>query len=378
MLTDGKSAGRQSIAGGRNDDARQCGCASAWCALLVVASGALLSGCGVTYLAQAARGQFSLMNARQPVERLLARPATTGSLRTQLEQVQRIRDFASRELGLPDNASYRSYADIKRPYVVWNVVATPEFSVAPRTWCFPVAGCVAYRGYFSEAAAKAFAATLRQRGDDVVVGGVPAYSTLGRFADPVLSTMTGYGELDLAAMIFHELAHQVAYLPGDSSFNEAFATTVEEAGLTRYAASRGTADALSTWLARRASRAQVTELFVVKRRELASLYAAGGPPETLRAKKAQQLASLAAEIRAFEQRSGRPSGYRSWIEAGLNNAHLASVATYFEQGPFFEGLLAEQGGDLPRFYREVKELVALRRAETKGPRRRHTPPGPRA
>ncbi|MEP7313488.1 MAG: aminopeptidase [Pseudomonadota bacterium] len=367
MLTDGKSTG-----GGTWSWAR---------ALAVLATAALLSGCGLGYLTQAARGQLRVMHARQPVDRLLASPDTTGGLRAQLEQVKRIRDFASRELGLPDNASYRSYADIKRPYVVWNVVATPEFSVQPRTWCFPVAGCVAYRGYFSEAAAEAFAATLRQRGDDVVVGGVPAYSTLGRFADPVLSTMTGYGELDLAAMIFHELAHQVAYLPGDSSFNEAFATTVEEAGLSRYAASQVREGAMSAALAnrfaRRAARETLSQLFVLRRRELAALYVRGGPVEEMRAAKAREFAALADAIRAFEQQSGRPSGYRSWIESGLNNAHLASIATYFEEMPYFERLLAERNGDLPGFYAAVRAVIAQRSAEAKGPRRRHSSPGPR-
>ncbi|MEO8309390.1 MAG: aminopeptidase, partial [Pseudomonadota bacterium] len=208
----------------------------------IVLSG--LAGCGVTYLAQAAHGQLSVMNARQPIDKVIAQPATSDKLRTQLQQVKRIRDFASKELGLPDNASYRSYADIERPYVVWNVVAAPQLSVEPRQWCFPVAGCVAYRGYFNEEGARKFAEKLQKQGDDVVVGGVSTYSTLGRVADPILSTVNGYGELDLAGLIFHELAHQQLYIPSESSFNEAFAVTVEDAGVARYAQSLGDAAAL--------------------------------------------------------------------------------------------------------------------------------------
>ncbi|MDR2216338.1 MAG: aminopeptidase, partial [Nevskiaceae bacterium] len=193
-------------------------------AVCIAAAAVTLHGCGAGYLAQAARGQLQVMRAREPIDKLLARPDTDAQLREQLQRAQRIREFASRELALPDNAAYRSYADIHRPYVVWNVVAAPALSVSPRQWCFPIAGCVAYRGYFSETGAREFASSLAAKGDDVTVGGVPAYSTLGRIADPLLSTVSRYSEADLAALIFHELAHQVLYVPGDSAFNEAFAT----------------------------------------------------------------------------------------------------------------------------------------------------------
>src|SRR5690606_29909453 len=232
-------------------------CAAARVAALLAAA-LLLAGCGLGYYAQAARGQFAVMRAREPVDRLSDAPDTADTLREQLVRARRIRDFATEELRLPDNAAYRSYADIGRRYVVWNVVATPEFSIQPRQWCFPIAGCVAYRGYFGEQAARDFAATLADAGDDVFVGGVPAYSTLGRVADPLLNTVTGYGELDLAALIFHELAHQVLYVPGDSAFNEAFATAVEEEGVTRYAATHASAEALAEWRLRRQLRVEVT------------------------------------------------------------------------------------------------------------------------
>ena len=258
--------------------------------------------------------------------------------------------------------AYRSYADIGRPYVVWNVVAAPEFAVTPRQWCFPVAGCVAYRGYFSERAAREFAATLSASGDDVFVGGVPAYSTLGRVADPLLNTVSHYGELDLAALIFHELAHQQLYVPGDSSYNEAFATAVEEEGVARYAAIHASPEALADWRGRRRLRIEVTDAFIRARRDLAALYRRDLPEEGMRMQKADRLAALAEEVLALEQRHGRGSGYRGWIEAGLNNAHLAAVATYYDRVPAFESLLRERcGGYLPCFYVEA-------RREAQGPR----------
>ncbi len=181
-------------------------------------------------------------------------------------------------------------------------MATPEFSVTPRQWCFPIAGCVAYRGYFSEAAANAFATQLKQQGDDVIVGGVTAYSTLGHIADPLLNTVIGYPELDLAALIFHELAHQVAYLPGDSSFNEAFATAVEEAGVARYAAQLEDATVLTRWQQRRRLRIEITGEIIATRNDLARLYRQRIAPEAMRQRKAERLTQLADAIRAIEKR----------------------------------------------------------------------------
>jgi predicted aminopeptidase len=302
------------------------------------------------------------MRAREPIGQLLEDPSTSAELREQLLRTQRIREFASRELRLPDNAAYRSYADIGRRYVVWNVVATPEFAVEPRQWCFPIVGCVSYRGYFRERTAREFATLLDQQGDDVFVGGVPAYSTLGRIADPLLSTVSGYGELDLAGLIFHELAHQVVYLPGDSSFNEAFATAVEGEGVARYAATHASPAALAAWQERRRLRGEVTAAFIAARTELASLYRTKLVPGAMRERKADRLARLADEVRAIEQRYGLTSGYGSWIESGLNNAHLASVATYYDRVPHFEALLRDScGGYLPCLYVAARAEASSRR-----------------
>jgi len=326
-------------------------------ALLALAALSALSACSTLYLAQAARGQWQVLRAREPIDRLVADPKVPAGLRTKLEHVREMRNFATRELGLPDNRSYRSYADTGRLYVVWNVVVAPEFSVEPQRWCFPIAGCVAYRGYFRERSARDFALEMRARGFDTAVGGVAAYSTLGRFADPVLNTMIDDGDDELAAIIFHELAHQLLYVPGDSEFNEAFAVTVEEAGLARWLASRGQSADLENYHARRARRGQFVALFIRRRAELRALYAQELPPALMRERKRATFAALAADIRALEARLGLRTGYEQWIADGLNNAHLATLATYFACAPGFERLLAREDGSLPRFYAAVRALA---------------------
>ncbi len=324
----------------------------------------LLSGCGTTYVMQAASGQLGVMHEREPIDEIIADPKTPASLRGHLEQVQAAREFASRELGLPDNQSYRTYADVGRPFVVWNVVVAPEFSVTPEHWCFPVAGCVAYRGYFHEEAAQKFAYEMRARGFDVSVGGVPAYSTLGKFADPVLSSMVRYGDDDLAAMVFHELAHQLLYVKDDSAFNEAFATTVEDAGLERWIAHQGGGMRIREYRDQQAREAAAVKMLAAARARLAQLYASAEPPQVMRARKQQILAELAAQIRAAEHREGVTYPlYDEWIAAGLNNAQLASIATYYDCVPGFKRLLIQADGDLPRFYAAAREAAQLPRAQ---------------
>jgi predicted aminopeptidase len=309
------------------------------------------------YIAQAAHGQWEVLHDRRPIEAVMSDASTPAALRSRLAAVRDARDFASQQLGLPDNKSYRSFADLKRTFVVWNVVATPEFSVEPVRWCFPIAGCVAYRGYFAEKHAQAFGARLHKRGFDVVVDGVPAYSTLGRFADPVLNTMLIYGDRELAAIIFHELAHQLIYVADDSEFNEAFAVTVEETGLERWLGFTGRKEELIEYRAERSRDFAFNTLFTDRRAQLARLYAAKIPAEAMLERKREQFEALAQDIRDLERRQGRSSGYEEWILAGLNNAHLASVATYFDCVPGFERLLAQEDGDLPRFYAAVRALA---------------------
>jgi predicted aminopeptidase len=324
---------------------------------------AMVSGCGTMYVAQAARGQLQVLRAREPIENVIVDRHTSPELRARLIEVRAARAFASSELGLPDNGSYRTYADLKRNYVVWNVVAVPEFSVHPQRWCFPVAGCVAYRGYFSEAKARKFSTSMAANGFDTFVGGVPAYSTLGKFKDPVLNTMLGYGDDELAAMIFHELSHQLIYEPGDSEFNEAFATAVEQAGLERWLKFRGRNTDVGRFRARRSRQAQVIALFSTARTRLADLYGEKLSPDVMRERKRAEFARLDRELADLEKRLGIRSAYRDWAPEGLNNAHLASLATYYECVPGFERLLAKSDGDLPRFYAAVRELARKPRAE---------------
>lgn len=324
----------------------------------------LMSACGTTYVMQAASGQWHVMHERVPIDKMLADPGTPADVRAHLTQVRAAREFASQELKLPDNKSYRSYADIGRSYVVWNVVAAPEFSVLPQHWCFPVAGCVAYRGYFHEDAARKFAASMAAKGFDVAIDGVPAYSTLGKFADPVLSSMLRYGDDELAATVFHELAHQVLYVRDDSAFNEAFATTVEEQGLTRWLEHQGTPARIRELREEQLRAAAFLKLLATARGRLVQLYALKLPPELTRERKAQEFATLANAMHAFEQRDGVTYPlYDQWMREGLNNARLASVATYYACVPGFRALLAQEGEDLPRFYAAARQLSKLPRAE---------------
>lgn len=326
--------------------------------LLVAAS---LCGCGTLYLTQAAAGQWQVMRARRPIDTVVADPKTPPSVRDRLLDVRAARDFASTRLFLPDNRSYRTYADIERPYVVWNVVATPELSVEPKRWCFPIAGCVAYRGYFREKQARKFAAGLARHGLDAIVQGVPAYSTLGKLADPVLSSMLRYGSDELAAMVFHELAHQLLYVKNDTEFNEAFAVTVENAGLERWLTAQGHADLIARYRKEQEEERAFVTLFAQARADLARLYASSSSVEEKRAGKSMILQRLARDVRALEARYS-VHFYDSWLEEGLNNAYLASLATYYDCVPGFERLLAEQGGDLPRFYGAARALSKKPRA----------------
>ncbi len=323
--------------------------------LLIPAS--MLSGCGSLYLLQAVRGQAQILVDRRPIQAVVADPKTPTTVRDTLTDVSAARDFATRTLGLPDNRSYRLYADIGRPYVVWNVVAAPEFSVRPKVWCFPVAGCVTYRGYFRQKSAQAYADKLKAQGYDTVVGGVPAYSTLGHFDDPILNTMLPYGRDQLAQIMFHELAHQLLYVPGDTAFNEAFASTVAETGLARWLTLKGRPGDIETFHRSEARAAEYSDLLRQARSDLARLYASKLPPEQMRAAKQARLATLADAIRATEKRFGVPSGYGSWLARGLNNAELASIATYENCMPGFRRLLAQQAGDLPGFYAAARALA---------------------
>jgi len=314
-----------------------------------------LSGC---YLLQAASGQMELTSKRQPIAKLLTDTRTPEKLRGRLEYVSAARTFASQELGLPDNDSYRSYADVGRPYVVWNVFATDEFSVKPQRWCFPIAGCVVYRGYFAEDNAQSYARRLRLRGSDTAVGGVAAYSTLGHFKDPVLNTMLGWSDVQLASTLFHELAHQVVYVPGDSEFNEAFATVVEEAGLQRWLASRGQLQDLDAWNEQRERNAQFVGLLLQTRERLDALYRSDLTDDQKRDRKQYEFGVLKLEYSQLKAEHWNGyRGYDAWFSRTLNNAHLVSAATYYGCVPGLRRVLQSVDGNLPSFYDKARELA---------------------
>jgi len=324
---------------------------------LLVSSVVLLSGCAsLGYYAQAAEGQLSLLYKAKPINEWLSDSLVNETLKTKLRRVQEIREFAVRELGLPDNASYKNYADLKRPFVVWNVVATPEFSLMPERWCFPVAGCVDYRGYYDKDAALNFAEDLRKKGLDVRVTGVPAYSTLGWFNDPVLSTFIHYPEPEVARLIFHELAHQVAYAAGDSPFNESFATAVEEVGLSLWLDARGDNAMRESYRIYRGRRDDFLALLNKYRLQLESTYQQSISDDEKRQRKSALMQSIQADYLVLKQTWGGFSGYDRWFNEPVSNAHFALIATYNDWVPEFKVLMAEQK-TLPAFYKAVKVLA---------------------
>jgi predicted aminopeptidase len=314
-------------------------------ARLALAAGAFaLSGC---YYVHLAAGQLEMNRRREPIVDLVARDDTDVALRRRLDYASRARDFAISELGLPDNGSYRSYADLGRPYATWNLFAAPEFSVEPQRWCFPVAGCVAYRGYFKEQHAARAARHMAGKGHDVYIGPSLAYSTLGHLRDPVLNTMLRYGDAELAALIFHELAHQAAYVPGDSDFNEAFATVVENEGARRWLTQLGRDDELTAFNASSRHEQQLAELMVETRDQLATIYASGEPTEQMRTAKSAELTRLRDSLTALGLTSA----------GDLNNARLAAVATYHRCVPALTSFLAQHGGNLPAYYAAIRALA---------------------
>ncbi len=327
-------------------------------------------GDSLGYYWQSVSGHVKLMNAARPVPDWLADAGAPAKLKARLELSQRIRDYAVAELHLPDNASYRRYADLHRAAVVWNVVAAPPDSLALKTWCFPVTGCVGYRGYFDEADAKAEAVKQQAAGLETMTYGVPAYSTLGWLnwlgGDPLLNTFIGYPEGELARLIFHELSHQVAFAPGDTMFNESFATAVERLGGARWLAERASPEARAEYATYNDRRNAFKALTLDTRRALEAIYPADGQPAPpdLAAQKAQAMATFRARYAELKAAWGGFAGYDGWV-ARANNASFGAQAAYDELVPGFEALFERErraGPDpWPRFYHAVKELAALSR-----------------
>ena len=328
--------------------------------MMVVAIMATLSGCAeLAYYRQAAAGQQELWQARRPVTAVLADATTPLELRQRLEIAQALRDFATTELALPDNRSYRDYADLQRPWVVKNVFAAPELSLTPRQWCFLVVGCLSYRGYFDTEAADRLAAELRAAGDDVYVANITAYSTLGWFADPLLNTFMDWPTGRLAELMFHELAHQRLYIADDTAFNEAFATAVGQLGAERWLQQRGTMREQQEYATDRRRRQQFLQLTAETRAQLATLYASSQRAPEKRAGKQRILEALRARYQALKQDWGGYAGYDRWFAQDLNNAKLAGVSTYYRQVPAFLALFEREGQDFSAFYQAAETLGAL-------------------
>ncbi|MFN3438692.1 MAG: aminopeptidase [Acidovorax sp.] len=344
-----------------------------------------LAGCASTtgptsalgYYWQSVRGHMQLMHAAEPIDRWIARTDIPPALRERLQLAQRARAFAVAELGLPDNASYRRYADLKRPAAVWNVVAAPPYALTLHTWCFPVTGCIGYRGYFTEADAQAEAAELAAQGLEVEVYGVPAYSTLGYMnwagGDPLLSTFIAWPEGDFVRLLFHELAHQVVYAKDDTLFNESFATAVERIGIAQWLSTQSTPEARDAFATSEARRSAFRALTRATRARLATVYeqkeALALDVQALAAMKTEAMQQFHADYAALRTRWLQPqngsapqastaqvAGYDRWV-AKANNASFAAQAAYDELVPAFEALFERERRDWPRFYDAVRQLT---------------------
>jgi len=318
----------------------------------------LLAGCStVGYYYQSARGQLDLMCRARDIDAVIADDGVEPAFRAKLERVQNMRRFASEQLGLPDNDSYREYADLDREYAIWNVFAAPLLSVEPHRWCFPIVGCVVYRGYFDEADARRYAATLTEQDLDTYVAGVPVYSTIGWFDDPVVSTIMHYRDPELAGLIFHELAHQVAYAKGDSVFNESFATTVEIEGVERWLKHQGRSEDIEAYRIHRRRNARVVETILEYRRRLQDAYQSDNDRAWKLERKAEIIAALRERYRALTADWDGYQGYGRWFQEELNNAHFVVIAAYHDKVSAFQALLARHAGDLPAFYEAVADLA---------------------
>ena len=342
--------------------------------VLYCAIAALITGCSsVGYYRQAAAGQYQIFSCQEPIEKVLARPDTKPELRQKLQLVLDLRQFAESELHLKTGGHYAKCADLGRRYVVWNVYAAPEFSLEPKKWWYPVVGSLKYRGYFSEQAARDYGTNMTREGYDVYVGGVDAYSTLGWFKDPVMNTFINNPTAELAETLFHELAHQRVFAKGDTDFNEAFASAVGEEGARRWLAVHGDAKSRAAYDAELRRKDQFVAIVMRARERLKKVYGeeSGHTPHTQpwpgseslviakRAEKAQVQAQLRADYAALKASWGGDTSYDAWFKRPINNARLNTVATYYHFVPAFQRLLANNGGDLQKFYTEAKTLSGL-------------------
>lgn len=317
-----------------------------------------LTGCGnALYYMHALSGHAQLLNAQRPLAEVLADPALSAQTRIRLESLQAARNFASQKLALPDNDSYRSYADLGRQYAVWNVVATPPYSLKPKQWCFIFVGCINYRGYYQRAQAEAYADQLRAQGLDVEVGGVRAYSTLGWSDDPLLNTMLYRSEARRVGIIFHELAHQELFIKGDTTFNESFATAVEQEGVRRWFLAQGKPARYQAYMDERKRDTRFRQMLLQTRKKLEKLYRQNIDEAHRQKEKKRIFSELKQTFARLKKSQPAFSVYDHWMAQDLNNAYLALVATYHQYVPALMHLLKARRGDLPAFYRAAAAIA---------------------
>ncbi len=319
----------------------------------------------VSYYHQSISGHFSLISKREPIDDIVNDSTRDEKLIEQLIVAKELRIFASTELKLPDNKSYLSYVQLDKPYVTWNVFAAPEFSITLQQWCFPVAGCVQYRGYFDEKDAQKYAGQLANKGLDIYVAGVPAYSTLGWFDDPLLSTMLDRGEIVTAAYIFHELAHQQFYVKGDTAFNEAFATAVEELGVRRWLLKQQRLSELNKYEDWLKQKSIFSNLIRDAREEFEQLYSQELTPEQMRQEKQERIANFRKQFANLTKENPQIARYSKWVSGPLNNAQLGAISLYRDLVPAFKSIYKLCGDDFELFYKRVKEIAESDKDERK-------------
>ncbi len=327
--------------------------------ILLLATGSL-SGCALPYYAQAVGGQLAIMNREKSITKVLANPSTPLAVKRRLRYVLRVRRFAKQKLDLPLHGNYRDYVFLHRPYVVWNVFAARPLTLTLKRWCFPIAGCVAYRGYFARARAYRYASSLKKRGYDVFVGGVPAYATLGYLHDPVLSSFLDESRPRIAHTIFHELTHDLLYVPNATTFDESFADTVAAVGVRRFLRDKGTSIERENYARQNQRRGQVMALMRQCHQRLRRLYARKGvaPAEKLREKQAI-LRNLKVGFAGLVRRWHGTHGFAAFFHLSFNNAVLGAYASYQQLVPAFRRLLALENGNLAAFYRAVRWYARL-------------------
>ena len=320
----------------------------------------IMQGCTtISYYAQSIAGGYKVLADREPISEVLQDPEVSQTVKDKLQAVLQIREFASQEMALPDNDSYRTYVDLKRPYAVWNVFAAPEFSMEMKEWCFLFVGCVRYRGYFDEQDAQQYAGELRQQGLDVYVTGIAAYSTIGWFDDPVLNTIIERDKIRLAGLIFHELSHQVVFIKGDTAFNEGFSVAVELEGVKRWLAHQGSPELLEKYQLRKSRHKQFVDLVTSTKDRLEALYDSQQEPDAMRQQKAQVIEDMQNRYQQLKDGWDGYEGYDRWFSRPINNAQIAAVTTYRDYVPAFQNLLAKHKHDMKAFFQAVEELGEL-------------------